>query len=270
MVPRLVLTALLALAAARARGEDRPWEAGEPRLFAAGRLEAGLHGRVILQAGRGRPHWAWAGVQGAALVTAHTAGVEAAVRAALPFLDLQVALRRTRSFDRPLLAARDRHSEAELDGGHARLTVVDADLAGVVPVPLGLAAWEVEWVRPVGLASGVHAFEETWQVALGPAGAAALRLGWLVGPIRGRARLGPFAEAVRLFGRDETVTRAGGALFLALGRHLSLAAMGLVPISGPDRFATYTATYGTLALRYAFATGDRAPGLPRAAGTPSR
>jgi hypothetical protein len=173
-----------------------------------------------------------------------------------------VALRRTRSFDRPLLAARERHSEAELDGGNARLTVVDAGLSGVIPVPGGLAAWELEWVRPLGLAPGVHAFEETWQVALGPRGAGAVRLGWLAGPFAGRARLGPFAEALRLFGRDETVTRAGGALFLILGRHLSLVAMGLVPVSGPDRFATYTATYGTLALRWAFASGDPAPAFP--------
>lgn len=260
MAPRLAL-ALLALVAAPARPAEH-WELGAPRPFLAGRLEAGLHGRVVLQGGLGRPHWAWAGVQGAAFVTAHTAGIEAALRAALPFLDLQLAVRRTRSFDRPLLAARERHAEGELEGGHARLTVADADLSGVVPVPGGLAAWEVEWVRPLGLPSGVHAFEETWQVALGPAGAAALRLGWLVGPIAGRVRLGPFAEAVRLFGRDRTATRAGGALFLALGRHVSLAAMALVPVSGPDRFATYTATYGTLVLRYAFASGDPAPGFP--------
>jgi hypothetical protein len=38
--------------------------------------------------------------------------------------------------------------------------------------------------------------------------------------------------------------------------------MALVPVSGPDRFATYTATYGTLVLRYAFASGDPAPGFP--------
>jgi hypothetical protein len=272
---RLALAALLLAAApARAtqptpppeggapRGEDRPWESGTPRAFAAGRLEAGLHGRVLLQLGYGQPHWAWAGIQGAALVTPHTAGVEAAVRGALPFLDLQVALRRTRSFDRPLLAARESHGEAELEGGHARLTVLDADLSGVVPVPGGLAAWELEWVRPLGLAAGAHAFEETWQVAVGPRGAGAFRLGWLAGPFLGRARLGPFAEAVRLFGRDETVVRAGGALLLTLGPHLSLLASGFAPVSGPDRFDAFTATYGTLALRWAFATGDPAPGLP--------
>lgn len=251
----LVAAALPALAA-------EVWESGEPRAFAAGRLEAGLHGRALLQAGFGRPHWAWAGAQGAAFTTAHTAGVEGAVRAALPFLDLQLALRRTRSFDRPLLAPLAVHREAELRGGHARLTVADADLSGVVPVPGGLAAWELEWVRPLGLAAGVHAFEETWQVAVDRRGAGAFRLGWLLGPFARRLRLGPFAEAVRLFGRGETVTRAGGALFASLGRHLSVIAMGLAPVSGPDRFATFTATYGTLALRYAFATGDPTPGFP--------
>jgi hypothetical protein len=254
--------AALLLAAAVARGDDRPWEAGSPRPFLAGRLEAGLHGRALLQGGFGRPHWAWAGAQGAAFVTAHTAGVEGALRAALPFLDLQIALRRTRSFDRPLLAPAERHHESDLEGGNARLTVVDADLSGVVPVPAGLAAWELEWVRPLGLDPGVHAFEETWQVAIAGSGAGAFRLGYLAGLFRGRARLGPFAEIVRLFGRDQTVTRAGGALFVGLGRHLSLAAMGLVPVSGPDRLATFTATYGTVALRYAFASGDPAPGFP--------
>jgi hypothetical protein len=259
---RLAAAAALVLAAVLARGEDSPWEAGEPRLFVAGRVEAGLHARALLQGGFGKPHWAWAGAQGAAFVTAHTSGVEGAVRAALPFLDLQVALRRTRSFDRPLLAPAERHAEAELAGGNARLTVVDADLSGVVPAPGGLAAWELEWVRPTGLDAGAHAFEETWQVAIGPRGAGALRLGFLAGPFHGRARLGPFGEVVRLLGRDGTVTRAGGALLVALGRHLSLAAMGLVPVSGPDRFATFTATYGTVALRYAFASGDPAPGFP--------
>jgi hypothetical protein len=259
-MPRLAAAALL-VAAAVARGEDRPWESGEPRPFVAGRLEAGAHGRALLQGGFGRPHWTWAGAQGAAFVTTHTAGVEGAVRAALPFLDLQLALRRTRSFDRPLLAAAERHSEAELEGGNARLTVVDADLWGVVPVPGGLASWELEWVRPVGLGAGVHAFEETWQVAIAGRGAGAVRLGYLAGPFA-RARLGPVAEAVRLFGRNETVTRAGGALFVDLGRHLSLVAFALLPVDAPDRFATYTATYGTLALRYAFASGDPAPGFP--------
>src|SRR5512133_2198566 len=257
---RLAAAALL-LAALPALGAE-PWEAGERRAFAAGRLEAGLHGRALLQAGYGKPHWAWAGAQAAAFTTLHTAGVEGAVRAALPFLDLQVSLRRTRSFDRPLLAPAERHTEADLVAGEARLTVVDADLSGVVPVAGGLAAWELEWVRPIHLGPGVHAFEETWQVAIAPQGAAAVRLGFLAGPFAGRARLGPFAEGVRLFGRDETMTRAGGALFVGLGRHLSLAAMGLLPVSGPDRFATFTATYGTVALRYAFASGDPAPGFP--------
>jgi hypothetical protein len=34
--------------------------------------------------------------------------------------------------------------------------------------------------------------------------------------------------------------------------------MGLFPLDGPDRFRAWTATYGTLALRWSFATGVRA------------
>ena len=258
---RLALSVAVLLRAGIARPTE-PWEDGAPRPFAAGRLEAGLHGRVLAQAGYGRPHWTWAGVQGAAFVTAHTSGVEAAVRGALPFLDLQLSTRRTRSFDRPPLAARATHDEAELSGGHATLTVLDADLSGLLPAPAGLLAWEVEWVRPLELERGRHAFEETWQVAIDGGGAAAFRLGWLIGPLLGRVRLGPSAELVRLLGaRDATVWRAGGALFVGLGRHLSLVATALVPVSGPDRFDTATATYGTLALRYALATGNPAPGF---------
>lgn len=259
--PALALVLLSVAAPPALAGE--PWQDGAPRPFVGGRLEAGLHGRVLAQAGFGRPHWAWAGAQGAAFVTAHTAGLEAAVRGALPFLDAQLALRRTRSFDRPLLAARAAHDEAELSGGHARLTVVTAGVSGLLPAPRGLAAWELEWLRPVGLARGAHAFEETWQVAIGSRGAGALRVGWLAGPLLGRIRLGPFGEAVRLFGRDDgTVWRAGGAAFVRLGPHLSAVVMGLFPVDGPDRFRTWTATYGTVAFRYAFATGDLAPGFP--------
>ncbi len=258
---RLAAFAVLALAAP-ARGAE-PWEQAEPRPFVAGRVEAGLHGRILAQAGWGKPHWAWAGVQGAALVTPHTAGGEAALRAVLPFLELQVALRRTRSFERPLLTPRASHDDAELEGGHARLTVLDAGLSGVVPVPGGLAAWELEWLRPLDLPDGAHAFEETWQVAIAPRGAGALRLGWLAGPLWGRVRLGPFGEAVRLFGREDgTVWRAGGALVYAIGRHVSLLAFGLFPLRGPDTFGAFTATNGTLAVRYAFASGDPSPGFP--------
>jgi len=257
---RLAALALL-VAAAPARGAE-PWEEGEPRPFVAGLAEAGLHGRLAAQAGWGKPHWAWAGLQGAALVTPYTAGGEAALRAVLPFLELQVALRRTRSFSRPLLAPRASHDEAELEGGHARLTVLDAGLSGVVPVPGGLAAWELEWLRPLDLPRGNHAFEETWQIAIAPSGAGAVRGGWLVGLLQDRVRLGPYGEAVRLFGRDATVWRAGGALVWTIGPHLSLLAYGLFPVHGPDTFGTFTATSGTLALRYAFASGDPAPGFP--------
>jgi len=259
---RLAAALALLAAAAPARGAE-PWRQGEARPFVAGRVEAGLHGRILAQAGFGKPHWAWAGVQSAAFVTPHTSGGEAALRAVLPFLELEVALRRTRSFDRPLLAPRPSHEEGELEGGHARLTVLDAGLSGVVPVPGGLAAWGLEWLRPLDLPGGAHAFEETWQVAIAPSGAGALRLGWLAGLLRGRVRLGPFGEAVRLFGReDATVWRAGGALVYAFGRHLSLLAFGLFPVRGPDQFRAWTATSGTLALRYAFASGDPAPGFP--------
>lgn len=251
--------ALLLLAGAPA-GAAEPWSDGVARPFVAGRIEAGLHGRLLAQLGWGKPHWAWAGVQGAALVTSEFAGVEAAARAALPFLDAQVALRGTRAFDAPFLAPLDAHREAELSGSGSRLRVVDAGLSGVVPALRGLAAWELEWVRPLEL-EGAHVFEPVWHVAIGPSGAGAFRLGWLAGPFRGRVRVGPFAEAVRLFGREEgTVWRAGGALAAALGPRLSLVARGLFPLDGPDRFRTWTATYGTLALRWSFATVVRAPG----------
>jgi hypothetical protein len=265
---RALAIALLLLAAPGARAAEEPtpsgWAAGAPRPFLAARLELGLHAGALGTAGFGKPHWAWVGAQGGALVSTRFAAVEGGVRATLPFLDLTVLARRTRSFDKPLLASLPRHHEAELAGGAARLTVIDASLSGVLPAPGGLALWEVALLRPLGLAADRHAFEEAWKIIVGPRGARALRAGFLAGPWRGgRLRVGPFGEAVVLAGREvATLWRTGGVLAWNLGPHLTLVGLGTLPVSGPDRLDPATAAYGTLALRYSMATGDPAPGFP--------
>jgi hypothetical protein len=265
---RALAVALLVLAAPAARAGEDPaptgWAAGAPRPFLAGRLDLGLHAGAVAAAGYGKPHWAWAGAQGSALVSTRFAAVEGGLRAVLPFLDLTVLARRTRSFDKPLLAPLARHREAELSGGAAHVTAIDASLSGVLPAPGGLALWEVALVRPLGLAADRHVFEETWKAIVGPRGARALRAGFLAGPWRGGAlRLGPFGEGVTLVGRDvATLWRAGGVLAWSLGPHLTLVGLATLPVSGPDRLDPTTAAYGTLALRWTMATGDPAPGFP--------
>ena len=241
--------ALILTLASAARGAEH-WEAGAPRPFVAGRLEAGLHARALGQAGWGRPHWGWAGVQGAAFVTPNTRGAEAAVRGALPFLDLAVAVRRTRSFDRPLLAPSAAHDEGELSGGGARLTVLDADLSGFLPAPAGLVAWQLEWVRPLDLPAARTRSRRSgrWRstAAARPRSAGLARRA-----APGRVRVGPFGEAVRLLGRGRhgVARRRRGPRQARAAPHVPRARARAPRRTGSVRGLDGDVRYGRAALR---------------------
>ncbi len=267
MRARLAAAAVALLSAAPGAADEAaesPWAAGPARAFLAGRLETGLYAGARAAAGWGRPHWAWAGVESSARASLEFASVQGGVRAALPFLEVGAVARRVRSYEKPLLANLPEHRQGELEGGGNTYSAAEAWLSGVLPAPGGFVLWELAAVRPLDLPRDRQVFEEEWKVAIGQDGAAAARLAWLVRPWRARVlRLGPFGEAIALRGRGVGVLwRAGGALSWELGPHLSLLAVGSLPVTGPDRFGAWTAMYGTLALRWAFATGDPAPGFP--------
>lgn len=270
MLARSLLALLVAVFAPRAAPAEeapeaapetapRSWSDGPARPFLSTRLDGGLYARTLVAAGWGKPHWAWAGLQGQALVSRDYASVTGGLRANLLAVDLEVDLRRSRPWRHRFLESAAEHRSAELDAGprgRAEVTSLDVDLTGVVPTPGGLALWEVTWIRLLDAPAGVQLYEEWNRVVQGRDGIL-FRAAWMAGLAGNRLRVGPLGEAVALPGRGAVVWRAGGAGSWSLGPRLDLTGFVALPISSPDRLDFMDALNGSLALRWTWATGPK-------------
>jgi hypothetical protein len=95
----LVVSLLLAVtpSAPRANEPVDPWEAGESRLFLAGRVDLGTFEHVGIATGYGKTHWMWAGLEAHAALGLDFGMLAANLRIALLLGDLWAGLRVTRT-----------------------------------------------------------------------------------------------------------------------------------------------------------------------------
>jgi hypothetical protein len=262
---RSALFALLcsgAAAAQTAAPEEIPaeapyWSQGQARPFLALDAEAGAHLRAIASVGYGKPHWLWGGAEAYAFETLDFGALYAGVRASLLVADLQLGVRRVFSRTHGSLPAAPSHSLAAFEGApDLDYTTLTADLSGGLPVPGGYAIYEFEALHATDLAQGQELLEE-WDHVVTGGSLVAGRLGYLY--VWNRLKIGPMGDLTGTFGRGDTI-RVGGVASFTLTNHLDIAGLLLIPVQSPDDLG-FKGTFGSIRLRWQWATGECRPGF---------
>jgi len=259
----LVVSALLAVTPS-APGADEavdPWEAGETRLFLAGRVDVGAFQHVGIAAGYGKPHWMWGGVEAHAALGLDFGMLAANLRIALLLGDLWAGLRVTRSWQHvPMPPAIGLDAVAKAGGFTYRTG--DLFASGVVPTPGGLVLWEANLVRFLD-APPMAIYEEWLKVVCMPPWCGVARLGWVARLADGALNVGAGAEWAFLDGRGgQELVRVGPILSWRLFPHLVLQGYAYFPVSDPDHLGFLDRVNATIVLTYTIATGTGAPVFP--------
>ena len=252
---------------ASANDETRPalpyWSEGSARPFLSGLAVAGLgYGRLALDAGYGKPHWIWAGVEGVGVITPDYTSMQAGLHLSAVLADLMVALRRSYAFSDTFMPVADSVGEGDLRQPNrpaARSTTIDATLSGFAPYRRFLLTWELTYVRPLGQSASTLLFEESQRVVISRDGLVTSKLGPMVRLMKSHELYaGILAEHFSLPGRsDSLVFRMGPSFWASLSDHWDLFGCLTWPVYGPDHLGLYDSTYGTIAVVYRFATQDR-------------
>lgn len=238
------------------------WALSHARPFVAGQALAGLGvGRLALNAGYGKPHFMWVGVEGDGSLTPYYAHVQSGLHLSAFIADLYISYRRTYSLTHGLMPAASTVSTDDLDASSknkVRYNVLDADMWGFLPHGRLLLAWELVLVRPIKQPLGTLVYEEIQRVVIGPSGVFSIKATPMVKPSRGlNLYVGVLMEQLALLGRSvEWVWRLGPSFFVSLGNHWDVGGYVSWPVQSPDRLGFWNGMYGTAALQYSFATGD--------------
>jgi hypothetical protein len=264
-LPSLLLVALALASAAGPSRADEPqdrWEAGAPRLFLAGRADAGTAQHLGLALGWGKPHWMWGGAEAHGALGLDFASASADLRLALLVADLSVGLRSTRAFRHLPLPDAPRHDAIPTGAGSTSVTL-DLFASGLVPTPGGLALWEVNAVRFLNPPPGEQRYEEWLRVVCGGRWCAVARLAWAARLRGGALHLGAGAEWAFADGRSGSeLVRLGPVVSWRLWPHLALQGAVYVPVSDPDRLPLLDRVNAVVVLGWTFATGDPPPAFP--------
>jgi hypothetical protein len=259
----VAVSALLAVTPSALRADEAvdPWEAGEARLFLAGRADLGTFAHVAVAAGYGKPHWMWAGVEARAAVGIDFGLVATNLRIALLVGDLWAGLRATRSWQHvpmpPAIGLED-----VTDSGGFTYHTGDLFASGVVPTPGGLLLWEANFVRFLD-APSMAIYEEWLKVVCMPPWCGVARLGWVARLRDGALNVGVGAEWAFLDGRGgQELVRVGPMLSWRPFPHLVVQGYAYFPVSDPDHLGFLDRINATLVITYTIATGTGSPVFP--------
>ncbi|HEV8244481.1 MAG TPA: hypothetical protein VGP93_01805 [Polyangiaceae bacterium] len=249
----------------RAEPEPVPyWDEGAARPFLSLAPALGAVSNLDLALGWGKPHWMWGGIEGTALSTFDFGAVSVGPRVALLLADLSVKRRLTHAYRHPFLARRASYSASDVEDGpgeSADYGAWDVSLWGLVPLPFGYGIYELAGTWVDGVPAGHDLFEEYQRVVIRGDRILAIRLGlsaWLVRDVLGAGLLVEWLSA-----EDRGVTwRLGPSLDCQFSDHLSASAVYTLPVSAPDSLGAWTGAWGTLRLRYTWASGEPRPEFP--------
>jgi hypothetical protein len=242
-----------------------PWDEGGPRYFLA--LEPILGAGFVqgtVSTGYGKPYFIWGGVEAFAFASPAFASVYGGLRASLLVADLRAGVRRTFGIAHGFLPQASAHSYDDFRSAEpkANYTALEVELSGGLPAPGGFAFWDFEWMGLYGVPKGVDLYEEFIKVAARPPSVAAARAAWVLAlGQRGRLRIGPFGDLTATFGRG-TIARAGPFVNWQLTHHLDLLGVAAFALRTPDSLGALYGTYGTLFLRWRWASGEEKPHFP--------
>jgi hypothetical protein len=262
---RLLLPVLALLVAAppapRADEPSDPWEAGESRIFLAGRADVGTFEHVGIAAGYGKPHWTWAGVEARAALGLDFGLVAANLRVALLVGDLWAGLRATRTWQHvpmpPTVPL-----EGLADGGGFTYRTGDLFVSGLVPTPGGHVLWEANLVRFLD-APSMAIYEEWLKVVCVPPWCGVARLGWVARLRDGALNVGAGAEWAFLDGRGgQELVRVGPMVSWRPFPHIQLQGYAYFPLTDPDSLGFLDRVNASLVLTFTIATGTGTPVFP--------
>jgi hypothetical protein len=233
------------------------WSEAPARPFVAGVLDAGssIRGRALL--GWGKPHWTWGGLELEGASTSDTALTAVRARLALVIADVGVAYRKTWAYRRTFVPHDDHLTNEELKGSpKAHYRSLDIDVWGVIPAGRGFVQWEVETVRLYGVPKGADLYEEWLRAPVRAPVATDARLAYAHSFYDDRATVGLMAEWLWLGGRGMSY-RVGPLLGFTFTPHWELNVLLTTPVSSPDELGFFPGLYGTIRMRWRFATGER-------------
>jgi len=232
------------------------WSSAPLRPFAGVVLDVGASARGRVMLGYGKPHWTWGGIELEAASTSDVAITAVRARLALVIADVGLAYRRSWAYRRTYLERERGYTDADLKGRpRASYRSLDLDVWGLIPAGSGFVQWEVEAVRLFGIPRGEDVYEEWLRAPIRPPWATASRLAYAYTFFQGRAAVGAMAEW--LWSRDRgELYRLGPLLNYTFTPHWEATLLLTTPVHSPDDLAFFTGLYGTVRVRWRFATGE--------------
>ena len=242
------------------------WDHGDPRLFVAARVEAGLYVKPQISVGYGKPYWINTSAEAYGISTTSFGAGYAGIRGTLPFLDLRIGARYTYSYYRSFLLPKQSYVAEDVSqpaGPLARYPSLETELAGVVPALAGYFFPVVTIYRIVDTPADRYLFDESLRGVLKPPWIIGLRLGYVKSFGHDEfIKVGALSELVLLPGRSDSIVRLGPAAQVSLTNHLEAIGTITFVLASPDSLGIWNGPFGVLGLVYRWATGDRNPAFP--------
>jgi hypothetical protein len=218
-------------------------------------------GRLALEGGYGKPHWAWVGTETISAITPYFSSFQAGLHASLVVVDAMITWRRTYSFSHGLIAELASVSAADLErSGTSKLQydVLDASLWGFIPYRRLLLTWEFTYVLPLALDTRNLLYEEVQRAVVSRRGLWTTKVAPMLKPVRNRAfYAGVLVEQLALMGRSRPLElRAGPSIWANLGDHWDLYGYLSWPVVSPDSLGFWGGLYGSVGLLFRMATGE--------------
>jgi hypothetical protein len=247
------------------------WQGTPGRPFVSAQFDIGIiYGRPALQLGYGEPHYRWFGLETYAGFATFGAAEYVGLRGVVPFLDARVGLRYQLPFDQFYLTPQPFYTrdDTELElHGRSSYSALETELSATAPMPGGRLIAVATGYTVLGVPADLHLFEEALKVVIEPPVLWRARLGYLASLGWGELepdtlRLGAAAEVIHNPGREAVTVRVGPLVSVALTCHLEAVGAAMIAVTSPDQLGLLGADFGTLGLRYRWATGDPRPALP--------
>lgn len=246
-------------------GMDGPgWSSGTRRAFLGGSFDLGfLYVRPRFQAGYGRPHFKWIGVDVNPIVSPGAIGGYAGLRIDHPFVDWRIGARMALPFargymeERPNSAGFDRTDlNRDVEGESGLYLSTETELTLSFPLGDGVLFSETALTYVSLVPEDVFAYEDTIKVIVDPPWVWRQRVGYMARfGETGAVRVGLVGEVVGVPKRDMVVVRAGLILRVWVSPRVEVRGSWIPAIVSRDDLGIRGGDFGLLGLRYRWSTG---------------
>jgi hypothetical protein len=240
------------------------WESGETRAFVAAAPQLGAVSSLELNAGYGKPYFIWGGLEGSALTTFDFGMLAVGPRVSALVVDVSLKRRWNQAYSHGFLPRRDSYTGAFVEGEHGAAAAYEAwdfSLGGFFPSFHGFGLYEFAATRVEGVPADRDLFEEWHRVVMSKDWVYAVRLGLALQLLDKKLAAGVLGEWLTTGDRGST-WRVGPLVDYQFTDHLSAGLVYTVPVSSPDSLGAWTGSWGTLRVRYTWASAESRPAFP--------